>query len=150
MSNPTQIPNLAHLESSTGSWERGRSNLNARSPTSTSVLESMRVDTTGAGPSKVIFPRTPREGYGFRPASGASTPALLESEETQETQEEEAEVELVEKVKPVQDAAADKKFNDEVRAALTQPATIGVGRNEVVPAGGIADAEGLGWPGKLC
>jgi len=157
MSNPsegskaTPIPNLnklVQLESSTGAWERGPSNLNARSPPSTSVLEdrmraiSVSTEAAGAaaagpGPStasasaaapRAIFPRTPREGYGFRPSSGASTPQLTEPTE--------------------QDAEADKKFNAEVRAALTKPATIGIGAAAAIPEGGIADAEGLGWPGE--
>lgn len=143
-SAPTPIPNLsnlAHLESSTGSWERGPSNMNARSPPSTSVLEAQMQaiavsaspvsPTSGAGPSsapRAIFPRTPREGYGFRPQSGASTPALAEPEE--------------------QDAEADKKFNAEVRAALIKPATVPVGADAKIPEGGIADVHGLGWPGE--
>jgi GTP cyclohydrolase I len=96
---PVQVPNMANLsalsESSTGSWERGRQSANARSPPATSVLDDayakmrgLDIGASAAAPRapaaasssttkealRVIYPRTPREGYGFRPASGASTP----------------------------------------------------------------------------
>lgn len=83
-----------------------------------------------------LYPRTPIEGYGFRPHSGASTPTGTGSSLgfTQAASETVAQDE-------------DKRLNDEVRAALTAPPQLSVGREAQLPEGGIADAEGLGWPG---
>lgn len=173
---PLTVPTRQNLdrlsESSTGDWERGRSSQNARSPTQPSTLEahmkSMRlnkapaVPSTGAAvkppaPSSIasagsagsasgsaaarshLFPRQQREGYGFRPASGASTPVPLTSPPAGEVEPEHEEG----------SAEVDAQFNDDVRRALQQPASLAVGANALIPEGGIADAEGLGWPGEL-
>lgn len=137
--SPQNIPqknlsNLQQLESSTGTWERGRSNLNARSPEATSVLESkmqaIALETGGAHKAAVagssrgpLYPRTPREGYGFRPSSGANTPTKQREE------------------------FLDKNFNDDVRAALSGTGTTSESQPESV-SDSVADAEGLGWPGE--
>ncbi|CAK9784537.1 GTP cyclohydrolase I [Cutaneotrichosporon oleaginosum] len=172
---PLTVPTRQNLdrlsESSTGDWERGRSSQNARSPTQPSTIEahmkSMSLSKAAAAPSSGsatrpaapssiasvgstgsasgsaaartnLFPRQQREGYGFRPASGTSTPVPLTSPPAGE----------VEPEYPEGSAELDAQFNDDVRAALQQPASLAVGANALIPEGGIADAEGLGWPAK--
>ncbi|KAL1411090.1 hypothetical protein Q8F55_002040 [Vanrija albida] len=171
---PVQVPNMANLsalsEASVGSWERGRQSGNARSPPATSVLDDayakMRGLDIGASSSpaappataaataaptasasskdahpRVIYPRTPREGYGFRPQSGASTPtgtgAHVRSPAIAAQVTDDADVE----------AEEDAKLNDEVRNALKEPVAAPPAA-AAVPASGIADAEGLGFPAK--
>lgn len=128
--------------------------MNARSPPTTSVLESkmqgISVSETKtqsaqaqaqAQPApRVIYPRTPRDGYGFRPQSGTCTPTLREPEDEKHEEEKE---EVAEAAEVEVDGEADKKFNDEVRAALTQPAA----STSMALTESVADAEGLGWPG---
>ncbi|WOO81398.1 GTP cyclohydrolase 1 [Vanrija pseudolonga] len=169
------MANLSALsESSTGSWERGRQSANARSPPATSVLDDayakmrgLDIGTSAAAPRapapapapapaaassstkeapRVIYPRTPREGYGFRPASGASTPtgtgAHVRSPAIAAQVTDDADVEADE-----EEAAADANFNDEVRNALKEP--VAAPPASAASAGsGIADAEGLGFPAK--
>ncbi|TXT13673.1 hypothetical protein VHUM_01040 [Vanrija humicola] len=164
------MANLSALsESSVGSWERGRQSANARSPPATSVLDDayakmrgLDIGASAAAPPpsataaaaapaaassskeapRVIYPRTPREGYGFRPASGASTPtgtgAHLRSPAIAAQTTDDADLEADE-------AAEDAKLNDEVRNALKEPVTAPA---PAAPAAGIADAEGLGFPAK--
>lgn len=152
------IPHLSGLnqlsDSSTGSWERGRTSGNARSPTNTSVLDAqsklsgMSLSEKPAGPSSisstqsnqsssrpsVLHPRKPLEGYGFRPASGASTPTGgLRSPPSG--------------VPPVDDEVVEAEFNEEVRRALQEPDQVAPAESPI-PEGGIADEEGLGWPAK--
>lgn len=95
-----------------------------------------------SGRSSNLFPRQPREGYGFRPASGASTPVVLRSPPTEPQYSDETEIQQgdVDEL--------DSQFNADVKRALQQPASLAVGANALIPEGGIADAEGLGWPGK--
>lgn len=166
-------------ESSTGDWERGKPSGNARSPkTTTSVLEQTGAQlnklsigdkqpqasaAAAARPSHVqtgfvpdasqqrsqspLHPRLQREGYGFRPASGASTPTgshanpLSPSVGAQSTDD-----------KELEDEELNAQLNDEVRNALKEPVGVVASTStstELLPPGGIADANGLGWPGMF-
>lgn len=104
---------------------------------------------SGSTRSTNLFPRQAREGYGFRPSSGASTPVVLRSPPVEAQASDEAEVES----EPVESEPVttelDSQFNADVKRALQQPASLAVGANALIPEGGIADAEGLGWPGKF-
>lgn len=176
---PQPVPNLNNLsrlsESSTGDWERGKPSGNARSPkATTSVLEQAGAQLdklsigdkppqaaaaraahvqTGFVPDaekrsqSPLHPRLQREGYGFRPASGASTPTgshanpLSPSVGAQSTDD-----------KELEDEELNAQLNDEVRNALKEPvSTLATtsASTELLPPGGIADANGLGWPGML-
>lgn len=155
------VKNLNQLsDSSTGSWERGRTSANARSPPNTNaVLSDAQARMGGlslaAGASDkpvvpgqsaasasaqsasrptALYPRKPLEGYGFRPTSGASTPTGgLRSPPSGV---------------PPEEAEADAGFNEQVRLALQpQPEAEAEATGDEVPAG-IADQDGLGWPGE--
>ncbi|KAL7424200.1 hypothetical protein Q5752_001786 [Cryptotrichosporon argae] len=168
-------------ESSTGAWERGRMHGNARSPPSVSYLsenlESLRVrdshvpaqphadgreaPAAPGGPGKIAlprapsYPRQPREGYGFRPASGTSTPtgpghfgqlgsAPMSPPQTAEAADE-PEGSDAEAAREAE--ATDREMDEEVRRVLRDGAPR-VAEAGLVPGQGIADAEGLGWPAK--
>lgn len=175
---PQPVPNLNNLsrlsESSTGDWERGKPSGNARSPKSTtSVLEQTGAQLgklsiadqaaqgaraahvqTGFAPESAqqlahspLHPRLQREGYGFRPSSGASTPTgshanpLSPSVGAQSADD-----------KELEDEELNEQLNDEVRNALKEPVTTIASTSaatELLPPGGIADANGLGWPGMF-
>jgi GTP cyclohydrolase I len=109
------------------------------------------------------YPRQQREGYGFRPRSGHSTPL-----------EEGGQGPFSPILKPVAQATRartreDEEEDDDERYGYHQPDRISVGelrqgvkeglqrRDEgegegsmVVKTPGIADADGLGWPGMSC
>lgn len=172
---PQPVPNLNNLsrlsESSTGDWERGKPSGNARSPkTSTSVLEQTNAKLNdlaiGDSPAQApraanvqsgfvpepsqhraqspLHPRLQREGYGFRPASGASTPTGSQIHQSPLVSA------LPTDDKELEDEEMNTRLNDEVRNALKEPATsiaTTTTSNELLPPGGIADANGLGWPG---
>lgn len=174
-----KINNLDRLsESSTGDWERGRTTHNARSPTQASVLEThmsgLNINKTPTAPSASqstptphaavpsssasvgsvgsasgstrsnLVPRLAREGYGFRPASGTSTPVMLRSPPTEAQPTDDSEVS-----QEADEPELDSSFNEDVKRALQQPTSLSVGANALIPEGGIADAEGLGWPGEF-
>jgi hypothetical protein len=109
-------------------------------PSSIASVGSAGSASGSAAARSNLFPRQQREGYGFRPASGASTPVPLTSPPAGRQDEAEGAEEQ---------NAIDAQFNDDVRRALQQPASLAVGANALIPEGGIADAEGLGWPGEL-
>ncbi|KAK4687047.1 GTP cyclohydrolase IA, partial [Tremellales sp. Uapishka_1] len=149
---PIPTPNLSNLsllsESSVGSWERGRLHGNARSPpTASQMLPSVgdigggsyptpsNSFTTLTSPPKIELPaRQPREGYGFRPASGANTPTANGAMAPEEE---------------------DDSFNEQVRNALQNKSRLAasssrlISQGGIIPGQGIADAEGLGWPAKM-
>lgn len=175
---PQPVPNLNNLsrlsESSTGDWERGKRSGNARSPkTSTSVLEQTSAQfsklsvgdksSQAARPTSVqngfvpeasqqrsqspLHPRLQREGYGFRPASGASTPTGIQANPLSPTVGAQSTDD-----KEIEDEELNAKLNDEVRNALKEPVSAVAStsqQTEVLPPGGIADANGLGWPGMF-
>lgn len=105
------------------------------------------------------IPRPQREGYGFRPRSGQTTPAEPESSHGP----------FSPVMKPVKTASTtredDDDEDDDLKYGYHQPDRISVGdlrqgvKDElsrqgqkesslVVQGPGIADAEGLGWPGQ--
>ena len=105
------------------------------------------------------YPRQQREGYGFRPRSGHSTPL-----------EESAQGPFSPILKPVtqaQRARRDEEEDEDEKYGYHQPDRIsmgelrqgvkeglersdeGEGSTMVVKTPGIADADGLGWPGTL-
>lgn len=180
--SPRHVPNLGNLsklsESSTGSWERGRMAGNARSPPDTTTGPSLSNLSLNDSPRQSLglprppiadrtgsvskIPRPQREGYGFRPKSGQTTPAEPESSQGP----------FSPVLKPVKTASRprndeeDDEDDDDLRFGYHQPDRISVGdlrqgvKEElsrqgqkgsgslVVQGPGIADADGLGWPGQ--
>lgn len=179
-----QTPNLGNLsrlsESSTGSWERGRMSGNARSPPEQSnapSLASLSLNDPTSRPS-LGLPRPPasdrsasssgttklarpqREGYGFRPRSGQTTPAETESSHGPFSP-------VLNPVKNGFTSRREEEDEDEdLKYGYHQPDRISVGdlrqgvKEElsrqggqegslVIQGPGIADAEGLGWPGQF-
>ncbi len=118
-----------------------------------------RVPPSGSqGPEqKVIYPRTAREGYGFRPASGASTPTgtstghqLGSSLGVGSDSREEVSNEIDDQEATIEDRQ-DEEFNEQFKKALKgiggQSGTSDAGSSGYLNGSSIADEEGLGWPG---
>lgn len=174
--SPKNVPNLGNLsrlsESSTGSWERGRMAGNARSPPDSSTLlanlslnDQAKPQRSNAAPSRIPlgegrsaqYPRQQREGYGFRPRSGHSTPLdeghqgpfspilkpVAQAQRTR-TEEEEDEDEKYGYHQP--DRISVGELRQGVKEGLERREGEGEG-SMVVKSPGIADADGLGWPG---
>lgn len=181
--SPKNVPNLGNLsrlsESSTGSWERGRMAGNARSPPDASTLladlslnDQAKPQRTNAGPNRIPlgearsaqYPRQQREGYGFRPRSGHSTP--LEEGGQGPFSPILKPVSQAQAPAPAQRSRTEEEEDEDEKYGYHQPDRISVGelrqgvkeglqrRQEtegegsmVVKTPGIADADGLGWPG---
>jgi GTP cyclohydrolase I len=152
---------------------------NARSPPDNSTVPSLsnlslndtprqslglpRPVIPGRSGSVTKVPRPQREGYGFRPKSGQTTPA-----ETEPSQGPFSPV-----LKPAKTASRargeeddEEDEDDDLKYGYHQPDRISVGdlrqgvkdelnrqgqaesSNLVIQGPGIADAEGLGWPGQ--
>lgn len=180
-SNRQTTPNLGNLsrlsESSTGSWERGRMSGNARSPpntTSAPSLANLSLRDDGSKPSLGLarpshtssgersssttkVPRQQREGYGFRPRSGQTTPGDTESSHGPFSP-------VLNPVVKNGFTAKDDEDDEDLKYGYHQPDRISVGElrqgvkeelsklgnqegSLVVQGPGIADADGLGWPG---
>jgi GTP cyclohydrolase I len=152
---------------------------NARSPDdSSTLLANLSLDENkgtsrqaGAGltarvampPKSAQYPRQQREGYGFRPRSGQSTPM-----------EEGAQAPFSPVLNPVKSGSssaarkrAEEDEDEDDKYGYHAPDRISVGelrqgvKDElerhgdkegtlVVQGPGIADADGLGWPGRSC
>lgn len=133
-------------ESSTGSWERGRLHGNARSPPEqTRLVGSKALQEVDAKYTRSFSERPQREGYGFRPTSGSSTPLTEAAPSTslawpgRQQQPAKAEDEEGEQVLDISPSALD---------SIRRLGLAGSG----IPRSGmetpIPDAHGLGWPGK--
>ncbi|ORY28297.1 hypothetical protein BCR39DRAFT_535357 [Naematelia encephala] len=188
---PSPTPNLHTLhrlsESSTGDWERGGSSANARSPPSdthslrdyvkgkgtaaAAALPNLQSPLRQTSPQIHLPPRYPRDGYGFRPASGQSTPTSQPSASplSNANMNPSSASTLIPGFSPyvaVPDASYRngggddedldhidrtnmEDLRDEVRGELVRMDGSGpevqVGN---LAGGGIADEEGLGWPAK--
>lgn len=189
------MPNLSNLsllsESSTGPWERGRMHHNARSPpTQSNMLETKAAEGSPLRPShpqskdisptqrpnhpgRMVMPpgsshyRQQREGYGFRPASGSSTPSGLysgslfspfldvtpngsSSRSMQNGADDERDGR--DEMDHLPDVRSMEQLREEVRSELENGLGNGIhvrpGTDGLATQGhGIADEEGLGWPG---
>ena len=181
---PINGPNLHALstlsESSTGHWERGSVSNNARSPpTRQSILidavstdkkpthhspdtsspplaGTSRPSSSLAHPASPFHPRQAREGYGFRPPSGQSTPtgsasatgfspfvsvsasSYVNEEETDHRPDGRSMDSLREEVR-----------GELVKNGLTEVDTVEIqrGTEGLSVHSGIADEQGLGWAG---
>lgn len=122
--------------------------------------------TTDRSGSVTKIPRPQREGYGFRPKSGQTTPAEPESSQGPFSP-------VLNPVNPTKTSARpriddeDEDEDEDLKYGYHQPDRISVGdlrqgvKDElvrqdkkgstslVVQGPGIADAEGLGWPGQF-
>lgn len=192
------ISNLSNLsllsESSTGSWERGRMHGNARSPPAHPNMLADKVaegsplrashsqmhggsrsngqkdrSTVAVSSSGSMRPRQQREGYGFRPASGHTTPngsgtaslfspfSLVNANGSSSRNQTGLNTEREDRDE--MDHLPDVRSMDQLREAVRSELTNGADEGIHVQSGtegagvqegrGIADEEGLGWPGEF-
>lgn len=110
-------------------------------------------------PLAPIYPRQQREGYGFRPASGQTTPTLNQgsssaeqfgsastnargrSRALREGGDDEEEKEGRDDYDHMPDGQSMDALREGIKGELIKSGIVGQGK-------GIADEEGLGWPGK--
>lgn len=143
--------NLTALgESSTGSWERGRLHGNARSPPEqTRLVGSKALQEVDAKYTRSFSERPQREGYGFRPTSGSSTPLTEGAPSTS----------LAWPGRQQQPAKTEQEEGEQILdispSALNSIRSLNLGGSGLPRSGletPIPDAHGLGWPGEstLC
>ncbi|ODO10924.1 GTP cyclohydrolase I [Cryptococcus amylolentus CBS 6273] len=184
-------------ESSTGSWERGRMANNARSPPTGSAhlpesLASASSPAPAEGgaprpwpedkklsrpnpatgrqafPTAPHYPRQPREGYGFRPASGQTTPtnpaagsgnypfpSTSRAGAGLNAREEEDDDDMDHRPDGKTMAELQGEIREElVKDGLDHDSLVNAAKSVVSTGGssgyiaGIADEHGLGWPAK--
>ncbi|WVQ71871.1 GTP cyclohydrolase I [Cryptococcus sp. DSM 104548] len=195
---PSQNRNNLDLlsESSTGSWERGRMANNARSPPTRSAHLSESLGATSAAPGESgnprpwpedkklsrpnpatgrqafptapHYPRQPREGYGFRPASGQTTPtnpaagsanypfpSTSRAGTSLNARQEEDDDDMDHRPDGKTMAELQGEIREElVKDGLDHDSLVNAAKGIVGTGGssgyiaGIADEHGLGWPAK--
>ncbi|WWC69259.1 GTP cyclohydrolase I [Kwoniella pini CBS 10737] len=182
-------------ESSTGSWERGRMHGNARSPPNSTKLQLEGTTGTSSSssggenkpwpsdkglskpdpstgrvkfkpqPDIPLYTRQAREGYGFRPTSGSTTPTTTSSS-INNNNNLNYPFPVIQRPKSNYNDQNDDDGDDhrpdgrsleelrgEVREELSKNGLLIQAARDVVndvgvEGGGIADEEGLGWPAK--